>query len=77
MAESVSTERVPPDCWTISMSWSDVVVNGIDVTGTIKTVLMYDGNRALVRLDTGVSVIVPTTHQPSPGDLLVEGELAS
>ena len=62
--------------WTISMHWSDAVVNGITVTGVVTQVREYDGSQALVTLNTGVSVLVPATHEPAPGDTIVEGELS-
>lgn len=58
------------------MHWSDAVVNGVTVTGVITHVNEYDGSHALVVLNTGVSVEVPATHQPVPGDTVVEGELS-
>lgn len=58
------------------MRWSDAVVNGITVTGVITHVKEYDGSHALVVLNTGVCVVVPATHQPVPGDTVVEGELS-
>lgn len=58
------------------MHWSDAVVNGVTVTGVITHVKEYDGSHALVDLNTGVSVVVPATHQPVPGDTVVEGELS-
>lgn len=58
------------------MRWSDAVVNGVTVTGVITQVKEYDGSHALVVLNTGVSVVVPATHQPVPGDTVVEGELS-
>ncbi|TNJ17304.1 hypothetical protein CF112_19620 [Aeromonas hydrophila] len=60
----------------MSMHWSDAVVNGITVTGVITNVVKYDGSHALVVLNTGVSVVVPATHEPVPGDAIVEGELS-
>ncbi|HDZ8980364.1 TPA: hypothetical protein RUY06_002261 [Aeromonas veronii] len=60
----------------MSMHWSDAVVNGVTVTGVITHVKAYDGSHALVVLNTGVSVVVPATHQPVPGDTVVEGELS-
>lgn len=58
------------------MHWSDAVVNGVTVTGVITQVREYDGSQALVILNTGVSVVVPVTHEPAPGDAIVEGELS-
>lgn len=58
------------------MHWSDAVVNGITVIGVITQVREYDGSQALVTLNTGVSVVVPATHEPVPGDAIVEGELS-
>lgn len=58
------------------MHWSDAVVNGVTVTGVITHVKEYDSSHALVVLNTGVSVVVPATHQPVPGDTVVEGELS-
>lgn len=58
------------------MHWSDAVVNGVTVTGVITHVKEYDGSHTLVVLNTGVSVVVPATHQPAPGDTVVEGELS-
>ncbi|MGE6283602.1 hypothetical protein ACLHZ9_00975 [Aeromonas media] len=52
------------------------MVNGITVTGVISNVVEYDGSHALVVLNTGVSVVVPATHEPVPGDAIVEGELS-
>ncbi|MEA9426275.1 hypothetical protein VCX68_06915 [Aeromonas caviae] len=57
------------------MDWSDAVVNGITVTGVV-TQVRYDGSQALVTLNTGVSVLVPATHEHAPGDTIVEGELS-
>lgn len=57
------------------MRWSDAVVNGLDVTGTVTAVLAFDGARALVTLDSGVRVVIPTSHRPALGDAVVEGEL--
>ncbi|MDO2946946.1 hypothetical protein M8828_01305 [Aeromonas simiae] len=50
--------------------------NGITVTGVVTQVREYDGSQALVTLNTGVSVVVPATHEPVPGDAIVEGELS-
>ena len=58
------------------MRWSDAVINGITVTGVVTHVREYDGSQALVTLNTGVSVVVPATHEPVPGDAIVEGELS-
>ena len=58
------------------MRWSDAVINGITVTGVVTHVREYDGSLALVTLNTGVSVLVPATHEPVPGDAIVEGELS-
>ena len=58
------------------MHWSDAVVNGVTVTGVITHVREYDGSQALVILNTGVSVVVPATHEPAPVDAIVEGELS-
>lgn len=58
------------------MRWSDAVINGITVTGVVTQVREYDGSQALVILNTGVSVVVPATHEPVPGDTIVEGELS-
>ena len=65
-----------PTYWTISMDWSDAVVNGVTVTGVVTHVREYDGSQALVILNTGVSVVVPATHEPAPVDAIVEGELS-
>ena len=58
------------------MRWSAAVINGITVTGVVTHVREYDGSLALVTLNTGVSVLVPATHEPVPGDAIVEGELS-
>ncbi len=76
MAGFVFLGNPQPTYWTISMHWSDAVVNGITVTGVISNVVEYDGIHALVVLNTGVSVVVPATHEPVPGDAIVEGELS-
>ena len=76
MAGFVFLGNPQPTYWTISMHWSDAVVNGITVTGVITNVVKYDGSHALVVLNTGVSVVVPATHEPVPGDAIVEGELS-
>ncbi len=76
MAGSVFLGNPQLTYWTISMHWSDAVVNGITVTGVITNVVKYDGSHALVVLNTGVSVVVPVTHEPVPGDAIVEGELS-
>lgn len=60
----------------MQMNWSSEVINGIDVTGVIASVEHYDGDEALVVLSSGVSVVVPATHKPVPGDTIVEGELS-
>ncbi|MFB2830648.1 hypothetical protein ACE1BS_13720 [Aeromonas jandaei] len=60
----------------MQLSWNNDVVNGIDVTGVITRVEHYDGIEALVVLSSGVSVVVPAAHKPSPGDTIVEGELS-
>ncbi|MBV7439674.1 hypothetical protein [Aeromonas sp. sif2416] len=60
----------------MQMNWSSEVINGIDVTGVIASVEHYDGGAALVVLSSGVSVVVPATHKPVPGDTIVEGELS-
>ncbi|MFB2863072.1 hypothetical protein ACE1BR_05340 [Aeromonas sp. MdU4] len=52
------------------------MVNGIDVTGVIASVERYDGGSALVVLSSGVCVVVAATHEPVPGDTIVEGELS-
>ncbi|MGL6003612.1 hypothetical protein [Aeromonas sobria] len=52
------------------------MINGIDVTGVIASVERYDGGTALVVLSTGVCVVVSATHEPVPGDSIVEGELS-
>ncbi len=76
MAGFVFLGNPQPTYWTISMHWSDAVVNGVTVTGVITHVREYDGSQALVTLNTGVSVVVPATHEPVPGDAIVEGELS-
>ncbi|EKB22381.1 hypothetical protein HMPREF1170_02643 [Aeromonas veronii AMC35] len=58
------------------MNGSGEMVNGIDVTGVIASVERYDGGAALVVLSTGVCVVVSATHEPVPGDSIVEGELS-
>ncbi len=75
MAGFVFLGNPQPTYWTISMDWSDAVVNGVTVTGVVTHVREYDGSQALVTLNTGVSVVVPATHEPVPGDAIVEGEL--
>ncbi|MDF2414501.1 hypothetical protein GWQ22_13885 [Aeromonas sp. 1HA1] len=60
----------------MQMNWSSEVINGIDVTGVIASVEHYGGGEALVVLSSGVSVVVPATHKPVPGDTIVEGELS-
>ncbi|MFB2866294.1 hypothetical protein [Aeromonas sp. MdU4] len=55
---------------------SGEVVSGIDMTGVITRVEQYDGDEALVVLSSGVSVVVSATHEPVPGDTIVEGELS-
>lgn len=69
----VSQQRI---YWTISMSWSDAVVNGVDVTGTVVRVISHNGRYAEILLNTGIIVKIPTTHKPAPGDAVVEGELS-
>lgn len=76
MAGFVFLGNPQPTYWTISMHWSDAVVNGVTVTGVITNVVKYDGRHALVVLNTGVSFVVPATHEPVPGDTIVEGELS-
>lgn len=76
MAGFVFLGNPQPTYWTISMHWSDAVVNGVTVTGVITHVREYDGSQALVTLNTGVSVVVPAAHEPAPGDTIVEGELS-
>ena len=76
MAGFVFLGNPQPTYWTISMDWSDAVVNGVTVTGGVTHVREYDGSQALVILNTGVSVVVPATHEPVPGDAIVEGELS-
>lgn len=58
------------------MNWGGGMVNGIDVTGVIACVEHYDGGKALVVLSSGVCVVVAATHEPVPGDTIVEGELS-
>lgn len=58
------------------MNWSGGLVSGIDVTGVIACVEHYDGGKALVVLSSGVCVVVSATHEPVPGDTIVEGELS-
>lgn len=58
------------------MNGSGEMLNGIDVTGVIASVERYDGGAALVVLSTGVCVVVSATHEPVPGDSIVEGELS-
>ncbi|WP_374868413.1 hypothetical protein [Aeromonas sp. MdU4] len=61
---------------TMRMNGSGEMVNGIDVTGVIASVERYDGGSALVVLSSGVCVVVAATHEPVPGDTIVEGELS-
>ncbi|HDO1314688.1 TPA: hypothetical protein P2Q95_000455 [Aeromonas veronii] len=58
------------------MNWSGGLANGIDVTGVIASVEHYDGGNAVVVLSSGVCVVVSATHEPVPGDTIVEGELS-
>ncbi|MCE9955596.1 hypothetical protein [Aeromonas rivipollensis] len=76
MAGFVFLGDLQPTYWTISMHWSDAVVNGVTVTGVITHIEEYDGSHASVVLNTGVSVVVPATHEPVLGDTIVEGELS-
>lgn len=57
------------------MDWSDAVVNGIDVTGRITSVISHDGEIAKVVLNGGIMLQLETSHLPVKGDWVVEGEL--
>ena len=58
------------------MHWNEELEMEGLATGVVRCVLSHDEGTALVLLNNGVSVVVPATHEPVPGDAIVEGELS-
>lgn len=58
------------------MHWNEELEMEGLATGVVRCVLSHDEGTAMVLLNTGVTVELTATHQPTLGDVVIEGELS-